>query len=447
MYGQFDAKILYLLNVLTFEVGSAVCGAAPTINALIVGRAICGLGGAGMYCGVMTLLSVTTTEHERPTYIGMTGLTWGAGTVLGPIIGGAFTESGATWRWAFYINLVVGGVFAPVYLFVLPRFDPRPGVPITKRLREIDWLGTLLIVGSFTSGVMAISFGGNIYAWNSGRIIGLFCTAGILFIMFGTQQGLAFLTTKERRIFPVEFLRQRTMLILFAATSSASTATFLPIYFIPIYFQFARGDNALEAGVRLLPLVFFLVFFCIANGAILSAYGLYMPWYLFGGLLTVAGGAAMYTVDDTTSAGKIYGYSILIGTGAGAFVQASFSVAQAKTQPRLIPLAIGFITCAQVSGATIALTIANAVFLNESTRRIGEILPDATRGVIQATVSGASSDLINRQDPATKVRIIAAIVKSIEKVYILEITAGALTAVLSLGMKREKLFMAAGAAG
>ena len=83
MYAQFDAKILYLLCVFLFELGSAVCGAAPNINALIIGRAICGWGGAGMYTGVMTLLAVTTTEHERPTYIGFTGLTWGAGTVLG----------------------------------------------------------------------------------------------------------------------------------------------------------------------------------------------------------------------------------------------------------------------------------------------------------------------------------------------------------------------------
>ncbi len=85
MYGQFETKTLYLICVFLFEVGSAVCGAAPSMNALIVGRAICGWGGAGMYTGVMTLLSVTTTEHERPTYFGFTGLTWGAGTVLGKL--------------------------------------------------------------------------------------------------------------------------------------------------------------------------------------------------------------------------------------------------------------------------------------------------------------------------------------------------------------------------
>ena len=81
MFAQFDAKILYLINVFLFEAGSAICGASNTMNVLIFGRALCGFGGVGMYCGVMTLLSVTTTEHERPMYIGLTGLTWGLGTV------------------------------------------------------------------------------------------------------------------------------------------------------------------------------------------------------------------------------------------------------------------------------------------------------------------------------------------------------------------------------
>jgi MFS family permease len=75
------------------------------MDALIIGRAICGIGGSGMYVGVMTLLAATTTIHERPMYVGSSGLTWGLGTVLGPIIGGGFSDSQAGWRWAFYINL------------------------------------------------------------------------------------------------------------------------------------------------------------------------------------------------------------------------------------------------------------------------------------------------------------------------------------------------------
>ena len=83
IYGQFDTKFLYLFAVFLFEAGSAICGAANTIDVLIFGRALCGLGGVAMYAGVMTLLSVCTSEHERPMYIGLTGVTWGLGTVLG----------------------------------------------------------------------------------------------------------------------------------------------------------------------------------------------------------------------------------------------------------------------------------------------------------------------------------------------------------------------------
>lgn len=76
IFGQFNAKWTYIICVTLFEVGSAICGAAPTMDALIVGRAICGVGGSGMYVGVMTLLAATTTIHERPMYVGGTGLTW-----------------------------------------------------------------------------------------------------------------------------------------------------------------------------------------------------------------------------------------------------------------------------------------------------------------------------------------------------------------------------------
>lgn len=442
IYAQFDAKVLYLITVFFFEAGSAICGAANTIDALIIGRAICGFGGAGMYLGVMTLLSVTTTEHERPTYIGFTGVTWGLGTVLGPIVGGAFTDSSAGWRWAFYINLVIGALFAPVWFLYLPRFDPRPGVALKKRLAEIDYLGTILIIGAYISGVMAINFGGATYAWNSGRIIGLFVTSGVLFILFGTQQGLAIFTTAERRIFPVEFLKQRIMLILFAETACASTATFLPIYFIPLFFQFVHNDSALDAGVRLLPFVIFLVVVCVANGTIMSITGYYYPWYVVGGAFNLIGAALMYTVNNDSSTARVYGYSILLAIGAGAFVQASFSVAQAKVKPHMIPLAIGFITAGQVGGVTISLAIANSVFLNKSTQGILAVLPNIPKEQVQAAISGAGSEFLTHLDEGIQQRVLVAIVDAMKNVYILDIVAGALALVLCLGMRPgEKLFM------
>ncbi|KAH7418691.1 major facilitator superfamily domain-containing protein [Cadophora sp. MPI-SDFR-AT-0126] len=447
VFGQFNAKWTYILCVVLFELGSAICGAAPSMDALIIGRAVCGIGGSGMYVGVMTLLAATTTINERPIYIGGTGFTWGLGTVLGPVIGGGFSDSSAGWRWAFYINLCFGAVCAPVYLFMLPNKDPRPGISLMDRAREMDYVGSILTMGAFVTGVMAMSFGGVTYEWNSGQIIGLFCCSGVLFILLGLQQVYAIFTTPNRRVFPVEFFKSRTMLILFAMTAAGGTAIFVPIYMIPIFFQFTRSDTALEAGVRLLPFIVLMIFAVIGNGAILSTYGYYMPWYTLGGILCVTGGALMYTVNTGTSVARVYIYSSIIGFGDGLFAQVSFSVAQAIVDPQLIASAVGFITCAQVSGITIALAIANSVFLNKSQTSIAELLPSTPLAEVQQAIAGAGSAFVASLSDVVKVEVLKAIVTAMSKTYILVITAGVLATVLSLGMKRERLFIAAGHAG
>lgn len=320
-------------------------------------------------------------------------------------------------------------------------------MPLRKRFAEIDYTGAILVCGAFVSGVMAINFGGIVYAWNSGRIIGLFVASGVLFILFGLQQTFTIFTTEDRRIFPLHFLRSRTMLLLFGSTACASTALFIPIYFIPLFFQFVRNSSALAAGVHLLPYICLMVFTVIANGAIMASTGYYSPWFLFGGVCTLIGEALLYTINISTSTSTVYGYSVLAGIGAGAFVQASFSVAQAKVGHEQIPLAIGFITCAQIGGGTISLAIANTVFLNQASNSIAAILPTVPILEIQAAIAGAGSSFIKSLTQQKQADVLHAIVDSMSRVYILGMTAGALAIVLSLLMRREKLFMkGAGAA-
>ena len=329
---------------------------------------------------------------------------------------------------------------------MVPNFDPRPGVSLKDRAREMDYVGAILTLGAFVSGVMAISFGGVQYAWNSGTIIGCFICSGILFILLGLQQVYTIFTNTSRRIFPIEFFKSRTILILFAMTAAGGTAVFIPIYMMPIYFQYTRGDSALDAGVRLLPFIFLMIFAVIGNGAILSAYGYYMPWYTLGGIFVIIGGSLMYTVGTETATATVYGYSILIGFGTGLFAQASFSVAQAIVDPENVASAVGFITCAQVTGVTIALAIANSVFLNGSQDKIAALLPQVPLSDIQAAIAGAGSDFVDSLSPELQAGVLHAIVDSMSKTYILVITAGAVVLVLSAAMKREKLFMAVGGA-
>lgn len=103
LYGKYNAKWLYVTSVVFFLAASALCGAAPTMSAMIVGRVFLGMAGNGIYFGILTLLSVNTSDKERPAYLSLVGFVWGLGTVLGPVVGGGFDK--VNWRWAFYLNL------------------------------------------------------------------------------------------------------------------------------------------------------------------------------------------------------------------------------------------------------------------------------------------------------------------------------------------------------
>jgi hypothetical protein len=157
--------------------------------------------------------------------------------------------------------------------------------------------------------------------------------------------------------------------------ASAQVIVTVPIYFIPLFFQFARGKTAFQSGVDLLPFVLLLVFAVMLNGDMMAKVGYYMPWYLTGSILSLIGASLLYTIHVDTSNAKIYGYSVLTAFGVGLFSQAGFPIAQVKADPKRLSQAVAFMGIGQVGGITLALMIANGIFLNESTKQIAQILP------------------------------------------------------------------------
>lgn len=359
---------------------------------------------------------------------------------MGPILGGVFVNSRATWRWSFYINLCVGAVAAPAWIFLLPSHHPRPDLTHRERFAFVDWVGVILFLGLSLSLCMAMSFGGALYGWGSGEIVGLFVCGGVLCIVFAIQQGVPIMTSRERQIFPWGFLTSWEMCVFFAVTAAANTASYVPIYFIPLYFQFAHDTSALQAGVYLLPYVVFFVAAILSNGLLVSKTGLYMPWYFAGGILTIIGGALLYTIALDDVPARTYGLSTLLALGGGAFNQTAYSVAQAKVSKQRVPHAVSFIMCAQMVGIVLTLSISNASFLNQATDKISLLLPTASRPTVQQAVSGVNGALFGSLDAATRRSVLEAIVAAIDDTYIMVIVAGCAVVILSLFMKRERLF-------
>ncbi|KAI9776506.1 MAG: hypothetical protein M1839_009540 [Geoglossum umbratile] len=431
LYGLFNAKWLYICSVVLFEASSALCGGAPNMSAMIVGRVFAGAGGIGMYLGVLTLLSVNT------------GLVWGIGTVLGPVVGGGFEK--VNWRWAFYINLIIGGVFAPVYLFLLPSFDPAPGAPFTLRAKRLDFMGIILSIGALISLIMAINFGDTLYPWSSGQIISLFVVSGALFIIFGIQQAFSLFTVKTDRMFPAHFLKNKEATLLFILAAACNACCFIPIYYIPVYFQFTRGDGALDSAVRLLPLIFVLSATILTNGFLMSKLGYYQPWYVLGSALALAAGVLLSRIDEHTSTSKIYGYEVLLGVGTGAYIQAGYAVIQAVVDPADMYYAISFMMIAQIGGICLALSICSAVFVNTAKNALIPILPGVPITEIQNAISGTSSAFFNSLSPDVKAQALSVVVHSLQKGFILVYVAAAVGLLGSVFLRSRKAFMTAAA--
>ncbi|KAF2150682.1 MFS general substrate transporter [Myriangium duriaei CBS 260.36] len=437
LYATFDAKWLYVVSSSLFLVASVLCGAAPNMSVEIVGRVLAGIGGNGMYIGTLTLIVAHTTAVERGVYLGSIGVVWGLGTVLGPVVGGGFSLVGnGGWRWAFYINPLIGCFCVAIAAFMLPATDPIPGTSQSQRFARFDYIGSVLITASMTCLVMAISFGGALFDWQSGSIIALFAVSAVLIICFAVQQVFLIFTRIEDRIFPVHYVSNFNAVLLFISTAAVNTAAFIPIYYTPIYFQFTRGDGALESAVRLLPLIFILAAVIFLNGQIITRCGYYQDWYLFGGVLLLIGGVFMSRINADTSTGYIYGMEVLIAIGAGCSVQAGYTVIYCFIKPEDGSNGISWISLAQLGGIAVGLSVAGSVFVNRAVIRLHHVLPDMDRSDLIAAVSGTSSGVLRTLPEVTRKDALEAIVNGLRQTYILVYVGAAVSLVCAAFLKR-----------
>ena len=300
--------------------------------------------------------------------------------------------------------------------------------------------GSVLLAGAYICLILAIADGGIVYVWSSAQIIVFFAVSGVIWAAFAIQQALAILTTKENRLVPIGVFRSWETQNLFTQIVAAVTVVYVPLYFIPLYFQFVRGDTALHAAVRLLPFLFTNAFGMLVNRSLMHRMGYYMPWYLFGGILSIAGGLLLtFTVGVNTSPSVIYGYSVLCGLGSGLFMQASFAVVQMKVPLPAIGLAIDFLGYGQTVGITLALAISHTIFVNQATDRIARVLPSVPGDTVQQAITGVNSSFFNTLAAAHRARILDAIVQSINRVYSMVVAAGLVVVVLALLMKKERI--------
>ena len=397
----------------------------------------------------MTYIAIFTSFKERPVYNALAGFCWGIGCILGPVIGGAFADSKATWRWAFYINLVLAGVAAPIYILCFPRFDPQPTLSAKEKWGKVDWVGAFLKATFICLLMIVLSFAGSTWHWQSGGTIALWVLFGLSLIAFAVQQIFTIFTTEEHRLFPVQFLKSRSLILIYFGTAAAGTGLFLTIYYVPLFFQFTKGDTAIEAAVRLLPFVMVTIFFIMFSGTLLPMVAWYNAWYLISGIFILVGSSLMFKVTQTTHIAAIYGFEIIIAVGTGLAAQIGYSLAAAKVKPHEVQHAIGFINVAQIGSVAIALSISGSIFQNLGFKRLQDALApyNFTNSDIRLALAGTKSAVFSHSSEQIKELALGAVTRTISSIYGLLIAAGALMVVSALLMKREKLQLTVSVSG
>ncbi|OQU94427.1 hypothetical protein CLAIMM_00785 [Cladophialophora immunda] len=314
LYANFSLKWTFFVFVGIFLLGSLLCGAAASSNMFILGRAVAGTGGAGIFSGCLSILAIVTPLSKRALYTAALSSLFGVATVTGPIIGGALTTK-VSWRWCFYINLPVGAVtLVALALFFKPPVRTSDKAPLRERILQIDIIGCAIFIPTIVMVLLALQWGGHQYPWNT--------------FMFG--------------------------------------AYIINIYYMPEWFQVIKGASPLHSGVMTLPVVCSQIVAATISGLIINRTGYYNPWFFVGvGFIAIASG--LYTTLTTsTPHAKWITYLVFQGM-SGTAMQGPLLAVQAAlvSKPQQIPVGISTVAFFQYFGASVFQSIALAIFQNQ----------------------------------------------------------------------------------
>jgi hypothetical protein len=358
---------------------------------------------------------------------------------IGPVIGAAFADSSATWRWSFYINLCAAAVSGPICIWLIPSLSLPTWPSVGERIRNLDIIGMILYFGALASFIMILAFGGSVYDWTEGRMIALYATSGGLWVIFAIQQQFKILCQKP--VFPARFFRDWEILIQCGMVGLAISNLIMAIYTLPLFFQFAFGDSALRSATNTLPYIASAIVGSGLSGEMLPKFPRYMPWYLIGSVFMVVGSALESTIDYGTSRSLVFGFTVIQGFGAGLVAQLPYTVAHAKNKPSDMADINTFLLCGSTAGVAISLGVATCVFVNIAANDISAILPNLSRDAVVASVGGVGTSILKGLDESTKNAVLEVIGRTTGKVFYMNVAGGALGLLFSIVMKRERLVM------
>ncbi|RUP46018.1 hypothetical protein BC936DRAFT_147448 [Jimgerdemannia flammicorona] len=400
-----------LFAVAIFLIGSLLCGVATDMTMLIVARAIAGIGGSGLMSCVMIIISDIVPLRERGKYQGLLGGVFSLSSVVGPLLGGVFTDH-VNWRWCFYINLPLGAITVVTIIFLLRLRGPTGSWK--DKMGRIDYWGTVTLVAAIVLILLPLNWGGSTYKWSDPIIIGLFVAGVVMIIAFICVETFV----AKEPIMPISVFKLRNPLAVFIFNFFIGTGFYALIYFLPIYFQVVKGDSATAAGLEMLPFMLGLVFCSVISGGLVSAFGKYRPFIWVGSAVVTVGAGLISTLTEESDRGKQLGFLLIAGLGLGCSMQATLLAAQAAVQRDQLAVVTTLTTFWRSLGGVFGIAIAGSIFNNALATNVVDIVKPLTPAVLEAV---KSQGLIRELPEDVKMLVIKAYVKSLDTAFIVAV--------------------------
>jgi EmrB/QacA subfamily drug resistance transporter len=375
VYGR---RGFYIAGLVVFMLGSILAGAAQGFWWLVAARAVQGFGMGTIMPLSQTIIGDIISARERGRYMGYIGAVFGVASIAGPLAGGWITDN-FSWRWLFYVNLPFG---VAALAFILAYLH----IPHVPRRHKLDYAGFVALPIALVAVLLATTWGGTTYPWDSWQIVSLYAAGVVVLIGFLVNEYYA-----AEPVLPLRLWKNSIFTLSNVSNMAIAMTMFGAIFFIPVYAQGVIGVNVTNSGAVLIPLTASMVVVSVVVGRLITRTGRYKGLML-AGLIVMAGGYFLLTrLEYGSTQTDLTLDMIVVGLGLGAVLQTYTLVVQNATSRGDLGVATSATQLSRSMGATVGTAVFGTIMTNGMRTEIPKHLPaQALRGPQAAELSDGS---------------------------------------------------------